>query len=282
MSVKKGIACLLAFVLIVLDTSTVFAFQQKKLKPIVLDNLSWFWGIGDTSEYESAITFDEDTIYIAASEASTYVYLANRFLEAASREYPLKTDLTFDCASANEIRTGDRVRSQTDSLTIELVYGESQIDEKRRIAEIAASTDMVLIDTWFETLEQALAFRSDAFTFYGYFGNPTVGYYVIALFHASDGLLFNNDISRVFGPFIFVTPLDRSMPKQVYLSILGDVDLDGKITSRDARIALRGSARLETLNKLASLAADLNCDKKVTAAEARKILRVSAKLERIH
>lgn len=63
--------------------------------------------------------------------------------------------------------------------------------------------------------------------------------------------------------------------------LLGDVNNDGKITAADARLALRISAKLETVrNDGQFLAADTDKNKKITAADARKILRVAAKLEK--
>lgn len=61
---------------------------------------------------------------------------------------------------------------------------------------------------------------------------------------------------------------------------LGDVDLNGKITAADARLALRSSAKLEKLSEIQQKNADVNRDKKVTSADARLILRVSAGLEK--
>ena len=61
----------------------------------------------------------------------------------------------------------------------------------------------------------------------------------------------------------------------------GDVNGDGKITAVDARLALRGSAKLIELTEQQQKAADINGDGKVTAADARRILRISAKLEDI-
>ena len=58
----------------------------------------------------------------------------------------------------------------------------------------------------------------------------------------------------------------------------GDADGNGKVTARDARLALRASARLENLSADRFAAADLNGDGRITAGEARKILRVSAGL----
>ena len=61
--------------------------------------------------------------------------------------------------------------------------------------------------------------------------------------------------------------------------MLGDVNKDGKITAADARLALRVSAKLETLTDYILRVADMNKDGKITAADARTILRKSAKLE---
>lgn len=63
--------------------------------------------------------------------------------------------------------------------------------------------------------------------------------------------------------------------------LLGDVNLDGKITAADARLALRISARLEPYPDVKSVVfknADVNGDGVITAADARIILRVSAGL----
>ena len=59
----------------------------------------------------------------------------------------------------------------------------------------------------------------------------------------------------------------------------GDADLDGKVLAKDARLVLRASAKLETLEGMAFTNCDLNGDGKLLAGEARKILRYSAKLE---
>ena len=61
----------------------------------------------------------------------------------------------------------------------------------------------------------------------------------------------------------------------------GDVDGDGKVTSADARLALRASVNLEKLDKAALDAADVDRDGKVTSADARIILRISVNLDAI-
>lgn len=60
---------------------------------------------------------------------------------------------------------------------------------------------------------------------------------------------------------------------------LGDVNLDGKVNTSDARLALRGAATLETLTDQQVLAADVNKNGKVDTSDARKILRVAANLD---
>jgi hypothetical protein len=67
---------------------------------------------------------------------------------------------------------------------------------------------------------------------------------------------------------------------QVYAyAMLGDVNMDGKVTAADARVALRISAKLDTGTSVMLLAADCDGKERVTAADARIILRVSAKLQ---
>lgn len=72
-----------------------------------------------------------------------------------------------------------------------------------------------------------------------------------------------------------------AVPKQSGISdrLLGDVDGDGKILAKDARLALRCSASLENLDAAAQKAADVDEDGKVLAKDARQILRFSAQLQ---
>lgn len=58
----------------------------------------------------------------------------------------------------------------------------------------------------------------------------------------------------------------------------GDVNMDGKVTAADARIALRIAAKLENATDDIVEIGDINDDKLLTAADARLILRKSAKL----
>ena len=61
---------------------------------------------------------------------------------------------------------------------------------------------------------------------------------------------------------------------------LGDVDGDGTVTAADARITLRASSKLITLNKIQKEVADVDFDGDITSADARIILRVSSKLDK--
>lgn len=62
---------------------------------------------------------------------------------------------------------------------------------------------------------------------------------------------------------------------------LGDVNGDGKITSSDARIALRCAAKLERLSEARTKAADVDRSGKVNSTDARMLLRAAAKIETI-
>lgn len=61
----------------------------------------------------------------------------------------------------------------------------------------------------------------------------------------------------------------------------GDVDGDGKISSADARLALRGSVGLEELTADFIMRADVDKNGKVEASDARTILRAAVNLETI-
>ncbi|MBQ8208997.1 MAG: leucine-rich repeat protein [Clostridia bacterium] len=71
----------------------------------------------------------------------------------------------------------------------------------------------------------------------------------------------------------------RAIEKLSY--IVGDVNNDNEITAADARLALRISAGLDTLESVNAVLemVDYNGDKQITAADARLILRKSAGLE---
>ena len=73
----------------------------------------------------------------------------------------------------------------------------------------------------------------------------------------------------------------RPIPKPEQTYTLGDVDADGKITSADARLALRASVKLEQYeeNSAPFLAADVDRSGMIEASDARLILRVSVKLD---
>ena len=61
----------------------------------------------------------------------------------------------------------------------------------------------------------------------------------------------------------------------------GDANLDGRVTPEDARLALRASVKLETLDETAFKNADVNCDGVITPEDARKILRAAVHLEEL-
>ncbi len=62
-------------------------------------------------------------------------------------------------------------------------------------------------------------------------------------------------------------------------AISGDVNGDGKVTTADAREALRAATGLTELSEDAKKAADVNGDGKVTSSDARDILRQAVELD---
>ena len=78
---------------------------------------------------------------------------------------------------------------------------------------------------------------------------------------------------------IIVPPACRV--KVTQKNIPGDVDLDGRLTAEDARLALRTSVKLETLSETAFAHADVDKDGAVTPEDARRILRASVHLEEL-
>ena len=83
--------------------------------------------------------------------------------------------------------------------------------------------------------------------------------------------------------FIFAVCLLTMIPfafaDTVRAYIPGDVDGNCQILANDARLALRASARLETLTDEQKKAADVDGNGVVLADDARAILRISAKLD---
>ncbi len=73
-------------------------------------------------------------------------------------------------------------------------------------------------------------------------------------------------------------PEETSANENELKSRKGDVNFDGFITAGDARLALRASAKLVTLDSRQYYVADVTDDGYVTAKDARTILRYSAKL----
>ena len=64
-----------------------------------------------------------------------------------------------------------------------------------------------------------------------------------------------------------------------FAAYLGDVNNDGSVTAGDARIILRCSAQLDTIEDGMISRADVDGNEKITASDARKVLRMSAKLD---
>ena len=60
---------------------------------------------------------------------------------------------------------------------------------------------------------------------------------------------------------------------------LGDVDMNGKINSADARLTLRAAAKIESISEIQIRLGDVVEDGRIKAADARKVLRFAARLD---
>lgn len=92
-----------------------------------------------------------------------------------------------------------------------------------------------------------------------------------------DGKVFASDENVPNGAYVAVME-NGEVTEKVQICVKEDVNCDGRVTAADARLALRTSAKLETLSMIQKLAADVNDDDKITAADARLILRKPAKI----
>lgn len=81
------------------------------------------------------------------------------------------------------------------------------------------------------------------------------------------------------GAKIQVINKDGNIVNEYTVIVPTDIDGNGKTTAADARLALRASAKIDTINGIYAVAADANNDKKITAMDARTILRKAAGLE---
>ena len=73
--------------------------------------------------------------------------------------------------------------------------------------------------------------------------------------------------------------LNGAYDEGLTLTVVGDADGDGRVTSADARIVLRCSVRLDDIGKYVFAACDYDGDEAITPADARMILRRSVGLK---
>lgn len=142
---------------------------------------------------------------------------------------------------------------------------------------IDASTAALPDNTWFIRNMKHGTFdtESNAMDFLGYLATTSTTIDV----YSADGLY-----SQFMWYNRYIKPGYLQIPDYSNLSgkyLLGDVNLDGKVTPADARLALRISAKLENMpakDDVVFLNADVNGNGEITPADARIILRVTAAL----
>ena len=229
-----------------------------------------------------ALVFDGNTVYVAARDAKLYAEMLEQTRKTILQRYGASASaLDVELKQPGTLSTGDTIRAGDDTLTIALVGASSAgngdpADAYQEMTALAERSDMIVFQKIVLNCPNGEMLRTGPFTFAVYFGSDNYGY-LFALYHADD----RAEVAEFLDDVIVVQPLAEETAGRgnYYLSFFGDVDLDGKITARDARITLRASALLEKLDSVRFLAADLDGNGRITAAEARRILRVSAKLD---
>lgn len=100
----------------------------------------------------------------------------------------------------------------------------------------------------------------------------------IVIFEPGKGIL---EESEIIPNGAYIAALyEGYIADKIRICVANDVDCDAKITAADARLALRYSAKLESLLTTQVNAADVNKDGKITSADARLILRKAAGLDK--
>ena len=94
-----------------------------------------------------------------------------------------------------------------------------------------------------------------------------------------DGKTVSGDALVGTGAKIQVINKDGNIVNEYTVIVPTDIDGNGKTTAADARLALRASAKIDTIDGIYAIAADSNNDSKITAMDARTILRKAAGLE---
>ncbi|MBQ7962479.1 MAG: protease inhibitor I42 family protein [Clostridia bacterium] len=86
------------------------------------------------------------------------------------------------------------------------------------------------------------------------------------------------DIPIATGDYLYIN-MDYINIDKIKICIMGDTNRNGSITAADARLALRHSAKIGTLEDIEASAADADRNGKITSADARMILRVASKVD---
>lgn len=167
-----------------------------------------------------------------------------------------KTDIIDDVTLSDITETGCRISFtvKSNDITAVIVYVRSTADDSTKMykASLKASEGSVVISAA-DFKSGAKAFSAKIMAFTDINKEPA-------------------DIYENIG-ITLKTP-DESPTER----LLGDVNNDGKITTKDARLVLRHVARLEILSDEALKYADATKDGKITLADAKLLLRVAARL----
>lgn len=112
--------------------------------------------------------------------------------------------------------------------------------------------------------------------FEGQFSSSLKGHSAAISSCRSSGGFRDNPVAT--GEYLYIN-LDYINIDMIKICIIGDINCNGSVTAADARLALRHSAKIITLEDTMASAADVDKNGKITSADARMILRVASKVD---
>ena len=233
---------------------------------------------------EDRVAVANGVLYVPSVYAKDPAPYANAFFDVLwLSQICESTNITLKHRADDGFTTGDVVIADNASLTIEVPdFSEVIVDDygtvnltllQEKLSGLAdADVTTAVLDV--PDRDALMALRQGPFQFFGWCSLDDTRYRVAAVYPRTS----ETSIVKMMLDLHVRWTANHVGPYPV--SLLGDVDLNGRVTAKDARIALRISAKLEKLPETQFRLADLDFDGKVTAREARKILRVSAGLEK--
>ncbi|MBQ6119758.1 MAG: hypothetical protein IJK98_11035 [Clostridia bacterium] len=235
------------------EAEGTFSIGDKKSNPV--PNVAWMEALG---------IIERDCVKLNKYYGATIDYVhGNITKENIDRLIPI----ALTCRG-NEENRSDRYSLKEVQDKFLLVFGEENVDLTMS-KYYDAETDTIQCDLKIGDgpEKRVLTFENGQYVYRRY-GLGDIGYSV-----TPDMVITYDTDLHITGIYLHDINTTANLP--------GDVDGDGEVTSADARMALRGSVKLDNFEKgtAAFTAADADGNGVLEAGDARLILRASVKLE---